>query len=275
MPTAMSDSSSKQQLDSAAVVLHCRDHGESDLIVTFFCRNHGRLTGIAKGAKRSKKRFVNKLEIFTSLVIRHTMPQNRRLAFIAEAELLESFLNLRQNIACYTTASIIREFILLGTQEMEGDEELYSLLVWALYSLNQGHPPQATLTLFLIRFFTAIGYSPQLSYCQNCNEKIHQASTYAFHTATGSIRCSKCCQEKSSGIISLSLGTLKSLTAAQEHPLEKLHRLRLSPHINKEALAFLHLYGHQLFQREIISWTFLNTISPAQETTTQQKINLT
>lgn len=263
MATAVSDRGGKQQLDSAAVVLDCREHGESDLIVTFFCRHHGRLTGIAKGARRSKKRFVNKLEIFTSLLIRHTIPQNRRLAFIAEAELMESFLKLRQDISCYTTANIIREFILLGTQEMEGDEELYPLLIWALTSLDSGRSPQAILTLFLIRFFTAIGYSPQLSHCLDCSQEVHQAETYTFHTAAGSIRCNSCTPGRPANTIPLSLGTLKSLTAAQDQPLDRLQRLQLSSHSKKEALSFLHHYGRQLFQREIVSWAFLNTISPA------------
>ncbi|MBU1233433.1 MAG: DNA repair protein RecO [Proteobacteria bacterium] len=259
--TAVSDRGSKQQLESAAIILDCREHGESDLIVTFFCRDHGRLTGIAKGAKRSKKRFVNKLEIFTSLLIRHTMPENRRLAFIAEAELLKSFLTLRQDISCYTTANVIRECILLATQEMEGDEQLYPLLIWAFTSLDSGRPPQAILILFLIRFFTAIGYSPQLRRCLNCSQEVHERETYTFYTTVGTIRCSNCSKREESSGTPLSLGTIKSLTAAQDQPLDRLQRLQLSPHSQKEALSFLHHYGRQLFQREIISWSFLDTIS--------------
>ncbi len=267
---AVSDRGPKQQLESAAIILDCREHGESDLIVTFFCRHHGRLTGIAKGAKRSKKRFVNKLEIFTSLLIRHTLPKNSQLAFIAEAELLESFLALRQDILCYSTANVIREFTLLATQEMEGDKELYPLLLWAFTSLDSGRPPQAILILFLIRFFTAIGYSPQLHRCLDCNQEIHEAETYTFHAAAGTIRCSSCNKGEKSNTTPLSLGTLKSLTAAQDQPLHRLQRLQLSPHSQQEALSFLHHYGRQLFQREIVSWSFLKTISSAGSKNRQQ-----
>ncbi|MBU1058653.1 MAG: DNA repair protein RecO [Proteobacteria bacterium] len=262
MATAVSDRNSKQQLESAAIILDCREHGESDLIVTFFCRHHGRLTGIAKGAKRSKKRFVNKLEIFTSLRIRHTIPKNNRLAFIAEAELVESFLTLRQDFLCYITASIIREFTLLATHEMEGDEELYPLLVWAFTSLDNGRPPRAILILFLIRFYTAIGYSPQLHRCPDCSQEINETETYTFFPAAGTIRCSICNKGKESNGSPLTLGTIRSLAAAQDQPLNRIHRLHLSRHCQKEALTFLHHYGRQLFQREIISWSFLDTISP-------------
>jgi DNA repair protein RecO (recombination protein O) len=269
--TAVSNRNSKQQLESAAIILDCREHGESDLVVTFFCRHHGRLTGIAKGAKRSKKRFVNKLEIFTSLRIRHTMPKNNRLAFIAEAELVESFLALRQDILCYTTASIIREFTLLATHEMEGDEELYPLLIWAFTSLDSGRPPRAILILFLIRFYTAIGYSPQLHHCPDCSQEVNETETYTFYPAAGTIRCRTCSKGKESNCSPLSLGTIRSLAAAQDNPLNRLQRLHLSPHSQKEALTFLHLYGRQLFQREIISWSFLDTISPQSKRKNRQQ----
>ena len=50
--------------DMTAIVLRVNDLGESDKIVTFYSKQEGKLAGIAKGAKKSKKRFSNKLEIF-------------------------------------------------------------------------------------------------------------------------------------------------------------------------------------------------------------------
>ncbi|HID68883.1 MAG TPA: DNA repair protein RecO [Desulfobacterales bacterium] len=246
----------KQQVESAAIVLDCREHGESDVIVTFFCRHYGRLTGIAKGAKRSKKRFVNKLEIFSSLQLLHTVPQNNRLAFIAEADLCDGFLSLRNNISCYTTASVIREFVLLATKEMEGDDGLYPLLIWSLSSLNSGRPPLIVLILFLIRFYALIGYSPILDSCLECGQQLRTDKTYCFHVASGGLRCSKC-TEKGTNRLKLSQGTLKSLAAALQQPLERLNRLQFSKNSQEEALTFLHSYGRQLFQREIVSWAFL------------------
>ena len=257
MPSAASRTDSKQQLETSAVVLDCRDHGESDMIVTFFCQGLGRLTGIAKGAKRSKKRFVNKLELFTSLTIRHTVPANHRLSFIAEAELLESFLKLRQNFSCYTTATIIREFLLLATREAEGDEEIYPLLIWALHSLNSSSQSRTILVFFLIRFFSVIGYSPQLHQCEKCHTPIQGTIRYCFSYPTGSVHCSNCQKDVPPNTETLTPGTLKTLATAQTSPLNRLHRLGLSPNSQREALNLLHAYGRQLFQREIISWKAL------------------
>lgn len=229
------------------------------MIVTFFCQRYGRLTGIAKGARRSKKRFVNKLEIFSSLLISHTVPQNNRLAFIAEADLTDAFITLRQNISRFTTASILSELVLLATKEIEGDDNLYPLLIWAYNSLNTNHPPLSVLILFLIRFYTIIGYGPQLTNCLQCGQDIQTNQDYRFHSSTGGIHCGKCTQQNTTNSLTLSKGTLRSLATALQQPLNRLHRLRLSSTIQKEALTFLHSYGRHLFQREIVSWTFLDS----------------
>ncbi len=228
--------------------------------MSFFCQHHGRLTGIAKGAKRSKKRFVNKLEIFSSLRILHTTPQNNRLSFIAEAELLDGFLTLRENLPCYATASIVRELTLLSTKEVEGDVELYPLLLWVFSSLNSGCAPIPTLIFFLIRFYAIIGYSPQLDNCISCGEQIQPDASYSFRFATGGIHCSSCDTRESQKKIQLSPGTIRSLSAALNQSPERLHRLQLSDNSRQESLAFLHSYGRQLFQREIVSWTFLENL---------------
>ncbi|MBW2672896.1 MAG: DNA repair protein RecO, partial [Deltaproteobacteria bacterium] len=48
-----------------AFVLHFLNYGEADRIVTLFTREFGKLKGIAKGARRSKKRFANAIEPFS------------------------------------------------------------------------------------------------------------------------------------------------------------------------------------------------------------------
>ena len=55
---------------TAAIVLRHRPYGESDKIVSFLTEDFGKLTGIAKGAMRSRQRFVNSLEPFSLVNLR-------------------------------------------------------------------------------------------------------------------------------------------------------------------------------------------------------------
>ncbi|HLT29189.1 MAG TPA: DNA repair protein RecO, partial [Myxococcaceae bacterium] len=52
-----------------ALLLSAVDHGESDRVVTFLTRRHGRLSAFAAGARRSKRRFGGTLEPFMHLNI--------------------------------------------------------------------------------------------------------------------------------------------------------------------------------------------------------------
>src|SRR5262245_31804108 len=74
-----------------AIILRSRVYGESDKIVTFLTRNWGKVTGIAKGAKRSRRRFVNVLESFTHVELRFRPSRGEELAFIFGCELLQNF----------------------------------------------------------------------------------------------------------------------------------------------------------------------------------------
>jgi DNA repair protein RecO (recombination protein O) len=236
-----------------AIVLDCIDHGESDIIVTLFCQDVGRLSAIAKGAKNSKKRFVNKLEFFSFLHITYQQKENRSLAFLAEADLHTSFLHIRQDLELYSIASVIREFLLIGVRENEPDLHIFRLSLWALHNLDQRQPPLAILSLFLIRFFDYVGYRPDLQTCSHCGSLVATKNRYSFDTTSGRIVCSLCKPHLQRGI-PLSHGTIKMLRSAQDQPMERLHRLKISGSILYEALSLLQSYGNQLFQRDIVSW---------------------
>lgn len=251
----------QNSVDTDAIILDCIDHGESDLIVTLFCRNQGRVTAIAKGAKKSKKRFVNKLELFTFLRISYQQKNTQSLAFLAEADIHTSFLNLRKNLILYTTASVVREFLLIAMREGEADIKAFQLSLWALHHLNLAAQPQAVLAFFLVRFFDCVGYRPALENCHICNSPVSIDISYSFDTIGGGLICPSC-SNRGQRAIPVSSGTVKLLHAAQDQPLEKLHRLKLSGTLLREALTLLHSYGRQLFQRDIISWRLLHRSFP-------------
>lgn len=242
--------------ETEAIVLDCLEHGESDVILTFLSRDAGRLSAIAKGAKRSKKRFVNKLELFSFLHITYQTSPNRSLSFLSDAELHTSFLNIRRNFELYTTASVLRELLLIAVREGETDDRLFRLSLWALHNIDRQRQPLAILTLFLIKFYETIGYRPDFTICNSCNCLTTANGRYSFDTTTGGLVCPNC-SHPGQRLIRLSQGTIKMLRSAQTQPLERLHRLKISGTILQESLSLLHDYGKQLFQREIFSWKHL------------------
>ena len=244
-----------------AIVLETRDHGEADLIVTFFSLERGRATGIAKGAKRSKRRFVNKLEIFSFLRLTCSDPAGGSLVFIHEADLHTPFLRLRTEPALYATASVVREFLLLALRDGERDETVFRLALWALHGLDAGRPRQSLLVLYLLRFYSAIGYRPVLEACLSCGIEASPGRGFAFSHLGGGLVCSTCAAASGHPGTRLSPGTIRLMQSALELPLDKLHRLQLTDAMRQECLIALHLYGRHLFQRDIHSWAMLDSFS--------------
>lgn len=242
--------------DSHALVLNSFDHAESDTILTLLTQDFGRISCIAKGAKKSKKRFVNKLEIFSFLQIQFTDYPNRSLSFLNEAELHTPFLEIRNNFKLYAASSIIQEFLLQSIREREQDNEVYTLTLWAFHNLCKHKSPHTVLALFLIRFFDILGYRPELSCCHECGLMTHEKSAFYFQFLQGGLLCASCWPGAKQN--SLSPGTIKFLSSVQDQPLDRLHRVKVGGQVLRESLNLLHHYGRSLLQRDITSWSMLN-----------------
>lgn len=243
-------------MEADAIVLDTTDHGESDLIVTLFSADRGRLSAIAKGAKRSKRRFVNKLEIFTYLQVHYQQKNEGTLAFLREAEIHTSFLNIRLHLDLYIIASIIREFLLLAIKDGQPEINIFRLSLWAFHQLDNKENPRQVLVLFLIHFFNYIGYRPDFATCAGCHKEVHGGSRYRFNSASGQLLCASCSPQNRSSR-PLSYGTIKIIQNSQDQPLDRLHRLKFSGAILLESLQLLHNFSRQIFQRDIISWQAL------------------
>lgn len=243
-------------MDDDAIVLDTLDHGESDLIVTFFTLAGGRLSAIAKGAKKSKKRFVNKLELFTFLHISYEQKITHSLGFLREAELHTSFPNIRQHPEFYTASTIVRELLLYAVRDGEQEQDLFRLSLWALHNFDKKKTSQSTLALFLIKFLSEIGYRPNLESCGSCETSFTSKNDYSFDPHTGGLKCSLCQKNSRSGI-AVSNGTIKILQAAQNISLDRLHRVKISGKSLDESLKLLHNFTCQILQRDIISWKSL------------------
>ncbi|MDF1577981.1 MAG: DNA repair protein RecO [Desulfurivibrionaceae bacterium] len=247
-----------------AVVIGVRSYGESDKIVIFYSRKRGRLSGIAKGAHRSMKRFVNKLELFSHLEILYTESRSSSLVRIDQAELTDPFPLIRANYARFAAASLVSELIFHWTRENDPDPRIFKLLLWTLTSLeNLKQPPAWTAILFNIKLLTLLGYKPALTGCAECTSLAPGSGPYLFSPGRNGLLCRGCATPADSAApeagpeLPFSLRTARLLQKAQELPLGKLDRLRFSPAATKEALAILKIYGNSLLQREISSWDFI------------------
>jgi DNA repair protein RecO (recombination protein O) len=242
---------------SQAVVIRVIDHGESDKIVTFYCPELGRLTGIAKGAKRSKKRFVNKLELCSRLNIFFAPNRYSSLVRIDRAELINSYSVIPRYYQSYAGAMLICELLLNWSRENDGERELFRLLLWSLEQLDNQQPVNKIIIIFYSRMMDIAGYKPHFGGCLACGQLSPDAAPFSFRPGQHGIICCQCSPEKRTAN-PLAINTAKLLQLVPELPLGKVNRLQFSSSSLIEAMMLLKNYNNFLLQREMSSWNFLS-----------------
>ena len=247
---------------TAAIVIRSRDYGEADRIVTFLSPDVGRLTAIAKGARKSKRRFLNSLEPFSRVSLIYTERPNRALGRIDNCELVSSYPGLRQDLQRLGVAACLSELAgeIVGTQE--NVPETFAALESGLNLLDQGLPPESLLCSFLFRFLALAGYGSRWQACLVC-QQLPRGPLW-FDIAQGGVICGACTTKASGRLYPLQVGTWKLLRLAQTLPLAKLSRLRFDPRAQKQCLGLAQGFIRHHWGRELRSFKFLEKISSSE-----------
>jgi DNA repair protein RecO (recombination protein O) len=200
---------------SEAVLLRSVDYGESDRIVHLLTSDSGRLTAIAKGARRSHRRFPGTLDVFNHLLIRGRARPRASMAFLEKATLVDPFLGLRASASRYALASFLIEMLdRLSPEGIQGADAT-RLFRYAIDSLGllEKVVPTTTLRLLLeLRGFDALGLRPEFGRCVRCgrvpDDRVAGDHRVHFHVADGGLVCSAC-GLRLDGLIPITLGTLR------------------------------------------------------------------
>ena len=155
---------------SKAIILSTTDHGESDRLITFLTETTGKLTGIAKGARRSQRRFAHSLEPCSLVELRYRESRSYSLVWLEECKLLDAHMELRENLPRWGYAGLLIEIIKELVAERAPHEELFELTECTLNRLATDPDSLNVLVLSLIRLFQGLGYLSQLESCTYCQQ---------------------------------------------------------------------------------------------------------
>ena len=249
--------------ETPAVILYTIPYGESDLIVTLYSLEFGKIKGIAKGAKRSRKRFGNRLEIGSYVNVTYFEKENAGLVRLSNCDLIRPFSGLREDIHKLAWASYFIELVNEMTAEKIENKPLFRLLVAFLSLVDKGILKEESQRVFEIRFLSHLGYRPQLDHCTRC-QKNATKENFFFSPREGGVICPVCAANLP-GLIPVSLGTIKTLLLAQTLLLDKVGRISFSPQSLKESQALLSSFLRQYLGKELKSKKFMEQIKPNAE----------
>ena len=245
-----------------AILLRRINFGDYDLIISFFTRNQGKLSVIAKSAKKSAKRFSGILELFSDLQIVVSAGSRKGLPVLQEASVQHPFANIRANIKKTGYASYWAELINEWTEEGVKQIQLFRLLRYVLEQLNDGKIPEPALSiLFQMRFTRLTGHSPNLRQCCGCRLPLDKIKTnkILFDHKRGGLLCLDCAT-RTAGFCQLSKGTVKQLLWSEKRDLAQAGRIRFTSQAVKEGLELLEAFVPYHLGKEPRSLKFLREI---------------
>ena len=178
-----------------AIILRTRDFGESDCIVTVFSPLYGALKGIAKGARRSSKRFVNSLNIFSYVNMEFNDRRSGDLVWLDSCELIDGFVGIRLHYNLLSKASYVVELTETLFPLNVPSHEMFQLLRWALGAISEGRDLDRTMLIFQTRALRIGGFSINTAKCGICGRVYKGEGRALFHPRTGSIVCMACERE--------------------------------------------------------------------------------
>ncbi len=248
------------------VVLNSLDYGESDRIISFYTHEYGKISGIAKGARRSKRRFVGNLDPLSRLRLKFFHPGGEGLARVESVTLLEAFDALKADIDRYGPACYMLELTSEMTRDLHSIDRLFPELIGFLTLLTQSDDTDSLLRFFEIKLLTLLGFLPHLHDCVMCRKEPDEAGAanaqFFFSPARGGGLC-RSCAAGVGHVFSMSVGTAKFLTMASRLELGKLPRLVPGPLFVKESSRILQGFIEYQLGKELKTKKFIDKMKQA------------
>lgn len=229
--------------------MRVRKLGESDLLVTFFTPHKGRLKGVAKGAMKSRKRFVNALDLFSLVSLEYAPRRQGNLCLLHSGKLLNAYPGLRADYASLSKASYLIELVEILFPPGVTEPELFELLNLSFESLSRGERSDLIPLLFELKAMSMGGYRIDTTTCAKCGRRYQGEGSAVFVREKGGIACLKCAQP-SSVSPPLKPASVKAIETLQNKPFQELMAFDPGEDTMKEVKTVLKLHReYRLEQR--------------------------
>ncbi len=223
------------EITSPAFVLRTRAYGESDLIVTLLTEQQGKVTGIAKGAKNSRRRFAGTLEPFVRVRAVFRPHASSDLAFLVRCELLAVLRGFTRDLDRFAAGSYVLELVDRLVLGRESGGEIFRLLDDALALLDRDTSLDPVLRAFELHLLTATGYAPTIDRCRGCGANLGTVPAYLVLTRSGLV-CRRCVPPQES-VRPIAAATVRELARLVSGPLAEAGATAVAPSTLVEAAS--------------------------------------
>jgi DNA repair protein RecO (recombination protein O) len=222
-----------------AIVLHSFDYLESSRILKLVTREAGVRSVLARGARKSKKRFGAALDLYAEGTAELQTKPGRDLDTLSSFDVTRARPQLAAQLARFAGASMIAELTLRFARDA-ADPGLYDVIAAALDALGSA-PPERARDIALAgawRVLAELGVAPALDSCAECGAAVELHAPAVFSHPAGGVLCARCGHLARSGrtLPSAARDALRDWLAGAEHPIADADTIRAHQRLLREFL---------------------------------------
>jgi DNA repair protein RecO (recombination protein O) len=219
------------------IVLRSTDYGEGNKIISLLTAELGKVSVMARGAKKSKSRHAAVTQVFT-LADFVFFKQKGHMGTLNHADIIEGHHALREDLS----KSAYSAYLVEMTDRMLGDEEgsayIFGQLKAGLSAIEDNKDMQIVIHLYEMKMFELAGYLPVTSSCVSCGA---EADLVSFSPSMGGVLCIRC-KHKDPVSIPVSEGTLKLLKLFPVMDMNRLGAVQVKTETKEQLKASMKAY---------------------------------
>lgn len=206
---------------SEAIVLRTYRVGEADKLVVFLTRQHGKIQGRAKGARRPRSKFGGSLEIGTEIELTFFEKESREVVSVDRCDIISSGFSHAGDPLHACTLAYFADLVDSFAPDREPNAKLYRLMKAAAASLTSGTDPTGLARYFEAWVLRLGGFYPTGQTCSACGTKLIQDGAH-YVIDEHQLRCTRCGRGARNGV-PLSPGSLRYLEQIWHRAPGELH----------------------------------------------------
>ncbi|NJD03494.1 MAG: DNA repair protein RecO [Ruminiclostridium sp.] len=232
--------------------------GEADKIVTIFSRSRGRISALAKGARRPRSKLVAGTQFLS--YCDYLLFSGREMYSINSCEVEEPFYEIRNDMIRLTYAVHFIDIINDAIQENQPSPKVLQLLLNSLHMLSKtDKEPELIARIFELRFLSVIGFAPFVKGCIICGREDLAGISFSFRKC-GFICSNEACITNDAFALELSQGAVKAIQHIVHSKADELFSFTLSPPVLDEVGKVTKRYLRERLEKDYKKLDFLKEI---------------
>ncbi|NPV46032.1 MAG: DNA repair protein RecO [Armatimonadetes bacterium] len=245
--------------NATGITLGAHKYGDAARVVTFFTRERGKVEATARGIGKPGSKLAAAVEPFT--LSRLQFAEGRDLDRLTQAEVLQGYVPLRQDMRRYAYGAALLELTALTTEPGQAVPDLFEALVAALAALAGATDLELIFWAYTLRLLQTQGNAPEIEHCVHCGARI---TGQVWHLAVeGGFVC-RDCSPQSNGRAQVSGAAVGALRGLVTLPFDRLDRLSLSQGVRREVGRVIRAHLSYHVSGELRSLAFLDKVSRAK-----------